>query len=119
MAAATNIQALANVIQTAVQQSIQQNQPHHEVIFPATPGRSNPDQPMDYTSRIGNNLWKQATATPPHKFDVESSQVHQFIEDLRDRAVASGWLAGQGIIIDIPDSGGTSRNLIKEFGQLN
>ena len=119
MAAAANIQALANASQTAVQQVIQQNKPQCEVIFSATPGHTNPDQPIDYTSRIGNDLWKQATTSLPHKFDVESSQIHQFIEDLRDRAVASGWSAGQGNIVDIPDSGGTSRNLIKQYGQLS
>jgi hypothetical protein len=58
MAAAANIQALANAIQTAVQQAIQQNQPQCEVIFSATPGCTNPDQPIDYTSRNGNDLWK-------------------------------------------------------------
>jgi hypothetical protein len=50
---------------------------------------------------------------------VESSQIYQFIEFLRDRAVSLWWLAGQGNIIDIPDSGGTSRNLIKQYGQLS
>jgi hypothetical protein len=53
------------------------------------------------------------------KFDVESSQIHQFIEDLRDRAVATGWLNGQENIIDIPDSSGTSRNFIKQYCQLS
>ena len=71
MAAAANIQALANAIQAAVQQALQQNQPQQQPVFAATPGCSNPDQPIDYTTRIGNDLWKQATSSLPHKFDVE------------------------------------------------
>ena len=63
MAAAANIQALANAIQAAVQQALQQNQPQQQPVFSATPGRSNPDQPIDYTTRIGNELWKQATSS--------------------------------------------------------
>ena len=55
MAAAANIQALANTIQTYVQQLIEQNQEQHEIIFSATPGRSNPDQPVDYTELIYGN----------------------------------------------------------------
>jgi hypothetical protein len=78
----------------------------------------NPDQQIAYTSRIGNDQWKQATTTLSRIFDVESSQIHQFIEDSRNRAVASGWLAIQGNIIDFPDLSGTSRNLIKQYGQL-
>ena len=58
MAAAANIQALANAIQAAVQQALQQNQPQQQSAFSATPGRSNPDQPIDYTARIGNHVWK-------------------------------------------------------------
>jgi len=119
MAAAAIIQTLANAIQAAVQQALQQNQPQHQPVFSETAGRSNPDQPIDYTTRIGNDLWKQATSSLPHKFDVESSQINQFIEDLRDWAVASGWLAGQGNVIDIPDSSGNSRHLIKQYGQLS
>jgi hypothetical protein len=119
MAAAANIQALANAIQTAVQQAIQQNQPQRQVIFSASPGCSNPDQPIDYASCIGNDLWKQSTTSLPRKCNMESSQIYQFIEDLHDRAVSSGWLAGQGNSIDIPDSGGTSRKLIKQYGQLS
>ena len=75
-------------------------------MFATTPGGANPDQPIDYTTRIAHDLWKQATAPLPHKFDAESGQVNQFIEDLRDRAVASGWTAGQGNIIEIPDTNG-------------
>jgi hypothetical protein len=118
MAAAAIIQTLANAIQAAVQQALQQNQPQHQPVFSETAGRSNPDQPIDYTTRIGNDLWKQATRSLPHKFDVESSQINQFIEDSRDWVVASGWLAGQGNIIDIPDSSGNSRHLhlIKQYG---
>lgn len=119
MSANANIQALANAIIQAIQQQQAQPLTQPTIVFAATPGRANPDQPIDYTTRIGHDLWKQATAPLPHKFDAESGQVNQFIEDLRDRAVASGWTAGQGNIIEIPDTNGSSRNLILQYGQLS
>ena len=55
MAAAANFPALATVIRTAVQQTMQQNQPQRQKIFVSTTERSKPHQPIDFTSRIGND----------------------------------------------------------------
>ena len=109
----------ANAIIQAIQQ--QQGQPMTQptIVFAATPGRANPDQPIDYTTRIDHDFWKQDTSPLTHKFDAESGQVNQFIEDLRDRAVNSGWTAGQGNIIEVPDTKGSRRNIILQYGQLS
>jgi hypothetical protein len=82
-----------------------------------TPGQCQPDQYIDYTTSQGLKLWNAAIAVLPFEFDVDSGGVNQFCEKLADRTEESGWQEN-GNIIDIPDSGGVPRNLIREYGLL-
>ena len=86
--------------------------------YALTPGRANPGAFIDYNTRAGIDLYKMAIAALPHKFDVDSSQITQFVEDLRDRAKSSGWSEAGGNIITIPDSNGTNHDLITNYGEL-
>jgi len=86
--------------------------------FALTPGRANPADALDYTTRTGQAVFKDATESLPHKFDVESASINQFCEDLRDRAIKAGWGEGAADILSIPDTDGVNRQLITNYGQL-
>ena len=110
------VQAIAAAVAQAVVQA--QNAPAAAAAFALTPGRANPAAALDYTTRTGQAVFKDATESLPHKFDVESQSINQFCEDLRDRAIKAGWGEGAADILTIPDTDGVDRQLITNYGQL-
>ena len=67
-------QAQANAIAAAVAQAIiQAQQAQPPAPFALTPGRANPTDALDYTTRTGQAIFRDATESLPHKFDVESA----------------------------------------------
>ena len=109
---AAALQQLQQLQQQAQQQAPAQPQ------YALTPGRANAGAFIDYGTRAGIDLYKMAIAALPHKFDVDSSQITQFVEDLRDRAKSAGWSEAGGDIIHVPDSDGNIHDLITNCGEL-
>ena len=66
----------------------------------------------------GLKLWYAATDLLPEEFNGTSDTVKVFSELLMQHATEAGWHAGDGNILSIPDSNGTIRNLITNYGQL-
>jgi len=64
-------------------------------------------------------LFRDACSPLVCLFDIDSKGVNLFCEKLNERAEKAGWLAPGGNILDIPDDGGTNRNLITEYGRLS
>ena len=119
---APQLQAIAEAVAQAVAAGQAQAQPQQPAAaaapFALTPGRLNPTEAVDYSTRTGQAIFAAATASLPHKFDAESKTVNQFCEDLRDRAIKAGWGEGAADILTIPDADGNNRNLIANYGQL-
>lgn len=114
-------QGFIDAVQAGIAQAVQaagQAPPQQAAAFGLTPGRTNPDDIIDYSTKVGIAIWDKATAALNNDFDVESSQVQQLIEDLSARANAAGWNEGNGDIITIPDIAGNNHNLITNYGQL-
>jgi hypothetical protein len=63
-------------------------------------------------------VYNTASAKLPVTFDITSQTANLFCDALSDRANKSGWYAGEGNILNIPDSTTTNRDIIKEYGRL-
>ena len=74
------IQAIAAAVAQAMAQG--QNAPAAAAPFALTPGRANPADALDYTTRTGQAVFKDTTESLPHKFDVELQSINQFCKDL-------------------------------------
>ena len=86
--------------------------------FAMTPGQANAGNHIDYTTATGIKLWNEATAPLPNKFTADGVDVNQFSEAMLERANKSGWTNQIADIINIPDDGNVSRNLLTEYGRL-
>lgn len=89
------------------------------VAFALTPGQANPNQPIDYTTTVGNKIWEHATESLPFKFNAEAKEVNAFREKLMERAEKQGWNMDGSDVLTIPDGNGNQYNIINEYGRLS
>ena len=61
------------------------------VPFALAPALVNPNQPLDYSTRSGQNLWTQATKALPVIFDGTAAMVPAFMQSIRTRSSQCGW----------------------------
>jgi hypothetical protein len=87
-------------------------------VFAETPAKINADAIIDYSTAAGIKVYNTASAKLPVTFDITSQTANLFCDALTDRANKSGWYAGEGNILNIPDTTTTNRDIIKEYGRL-
>jgi hypothetical protein len=73
---------------------------------------------IDYSSSQGIKLYHAAVAALKTMYTLESGNVNQANEALMQQASESDWDAMGANILNIPDSNGTHRNVILEYGLL-
>jgi hypothetical protein len=73
---------------------------------------------INYSSSQGIKLYHVTVAALKTMYTLESGNVNQANEALIQRASESVWDATGANILNIPDSNGTHRNLISEYGML-
>ncbi len=91
------------------------------VAFALSPGTTNPDQLIDYSTRTGQTLYDTGKSKlmddEEDKFDLKVTQVVRFQEMLQARSEIMGWTnPAQGIITY--QVAGRNMNLISEYGQI-
>jgi hypothetical protein len=74
---------------------------------------------ITYSSSQGIKLYHAAEAAFKTVYTLESGNVNQANEALMQRASESDWDATDADILNIPDSNGTRRNVISEYGVLS
>jgi hypothetical protein len=116
------LQAQANAI-AAIAAAPPAEPAHHPpagapAVLAETPAKINADAIIDYSTAAGIKLYNTALAKLPVTFDITSQTANLFCDALTDRANKSGWYAGQGNILNIPDATATNRDIIKEYGRL-
>ena len=88
------------------------------ITFTLNPRQANTAVPIDYTPTTGIKLFNSTIIKLPDLFDGESKPVNLFNENLAENMNQSGWVKSGANIIIIPDSTGTQRNIITEYGRL-
>ena len=91
------------------------------VTFALSPGTTNPDQLIDYSTRTGQTLYDTGKSklmdNEEEKFDLKVTQVVRFQEMLQARSEIMGWTnPAQGIVTY--QIAGRDMNLISEYGQI-
>ena len=91
------------------------------VAFALSPGTTNPDQLIDYSTRTGQSLYDTGKSKlmddEEDKFDLKVTQVVRFQEMLQARSEIMGWTnPAQGIVTY--QVAGRDMNLISEYGQI-
>ena len=91
------------------------------VTFALTPGTTNPEQLIDYSTRTGQTLYDTGKSKlmddESEKFDLKVTQVVRFQEMLQARCEMMGWTnPNQGIVTY--QVAGRNLNLISEYGQI-
>jgi hypothetical protein len=91
------------------------------VSFALSPGTTNPDQLIDYSTRTGQSLYDTGKSKlmddEENKFDLKVTQVVRFQEMMQARCDIMGWSnPAQGITTYQVD--GRNMNLISEYGQI-
>ena len=91
------------------------------VAFALSPGTTNPDQLIDYSTHTGQTLYDTGKSKlmddEEDKFDLKVTQVVRFQEMLQARSEIMGWTnPAQGIVTYQVD--GRGMNLILEYGQI-
>jgi hypothetical protein len=89
-------------------------------VFAETLAKINASAIIDYSMAAGIKVYNTALAKLPVTFDIMSQTANLFCDALTDRANKSGWYAGEGNILSIPDSltPPINRDLIREYGRL-
>ena len=92
------------------------------VTFALSPGTTNPDQLIDFSTRTGQALYDTGRAKlmddESEKFDLKVTQVVRFQEMLRTRSAVMGWTnPSQGITTY--QINGRNCDLISEYGQIS
>jgi hypothetical protein len=88
-------------------------------IFEMIPASVHSGQIINYSSSQGIKLYHAAVAALKTMNTLESGYVNQANEALMQRASESAWDATGADILNIPDSNGTRRNVISEYGLLS
>jgi hypothetical protein len=81
--------------------------------FALVPGQANND-PLDYSKAADVKLFHRAIKGIEPKFDLKENSLQVFLAKVKEQARIFNWAA----VIDIPDTAGTVRNLITNYGQL-
>jgi hypothetical protein len=88
-------------------------------VFAETPAKINANAIIDYSTAAGIKLYNTASAKLPVTFDITSQTANLVRDALTDRANKSGWYAGEGNILNIPDATAINRDITKEYCQLS
>ena len=85
------------------------------------PGSIRGVEPLDYHTKADMQLFRQGSAALPDVFTGSSSQLHPFLNQLRDRGVMCGWIdpsnPGNSIFMFQDDAGGWI-DILREYGKL-
>ena len=87
--------------------------PNPFALTPAMVGNGN--NPLDWTRSENQKLYHKAVEKLSVTFEGKSDQVILLGQALQNRAIQSGWNA---TLMDIPDTHGTNRNLITDYGRI-
>ena len=86
--------------------------------FARNPGQKDPDNIIDFNTKLGVSLYNSAITPVEIKFDGDSKNISLFQNQLLRKGFKAGWGAGTGDILNIPDDDGNKRNILTEYGCL-
>ena len=84
--------------------------------FARNPGQKDPDDIIDFNTKLGVSLYNSAIVPVEIKFDGDSKNISLFQNQLLRKGFKAGWGAGNGDILNIPDDAGKKRNILTEYG---
>ena len=111
-----NINAIVQQLQGANTNNNINDQP---VTFALSPGMTNVDALIDYRTKHGAAVYKEAKAALPSVFSLKPSEVTLFENELESRAAASGWNSDAQGITKFDNSDNVTVNLISEYGKID
>ena len=87
--------------------------------FALAPALLDQDQPWDYSTRVGQTLYAQATAELPYTFEGKKSSLAAFLQAIRSRADQFGWHDIFDITVGQDANGNQQfRNLLMHYGEI-
>jgi hypothetical protein len=94
------------------------------VVFADTPQMLGAEDLIDYSSKLGSDIYKQGIAPLDDKaltegFNMTANQTVVFTEAMLNRATAMGWNKGSKQITTFINSSGVSVDIIKSYGQID
>ena len=87
--------------------------------FALAPALINPNQPLDYSTRAGQNLYASATAPLPYTFNGRESSLPAFLQAISNRSATAGWDNIFMITIGNDAAGAAiQRHLLTQYGEI-
>jgi len=88
--------------------------------FALAPALIGQDQPWDYSTRIGQNLYHSATEPLPYIFEGKTSSLAAFLQAIRARSDQFGWQDIFDITIGQDENGNdVFRDLLTRYGEIS
>jgi hypothetical protein len=88
------------------------------VIFAENPGRYDVEHPIDFTTRLGANVYDRAIKPLPKLFNMKPNQTVVFSQSVVDRCTEIGLSVGTKNITKFINGTGTSIDLITQYDQI-
>ena len=89
------------------------------VQFALAPALVGIEQPMDYSTRAGQNLYASAIAELPYCFTGREASLPAFLQAIRDRSTQAGWNNIFSITIGQDNAGNNiNRDLLIQYGEI-
>lgn len=88
------------------------------VIFAENPGRYDVEHPIDFTTRLGANVYDRAIKPLPKLFDMKPNQTVVFSQSVVDRCNEIGISVGTKNITTFTNGAGDVVDLITQYGQI-
>ena len=121
MASGTRSQQQPQPQQAQAQQPQQQQaQVQQQVVFSLTPGTRDGKAILDYSTKTGSALYKDATSKlSAELYDCSPDGYLQFMKSLKVRAEAFGWSEQDRLLWIEPQTGANKINLITDYGRIS
>ena len=88
--------------------------------FALAPALVGVDQPLDYSTRAGQNLYASAIAELPYRFTGKEASLPAFLQAIRDRSAQAGWNDIFSITIGLDAQGNNiNRDLLTQYGEIS
>jgi hypothetical protein len=120
MASGTRSQQPQQQQAQAQQPQQQQAQAQQQVVFSLTPGTLDGTAILDYKTKMGQTLYKDATSKlSAELYDCSPDGYLQFMKSLKVRAEAFGWSEQDRLLWIEPSTGANKINLITDYGRIS